>query len=69
MLSASRVASPWGDGDFDGGVRSEIIAILSMMLREPVPYATINLGDKIDIAFLSRPASSISVTWKVRFPS
>jgi hypothetical protein len=43
-----------GDGDFDGGIRPEMIAVMSMMLREPVANTTPNLGDKIDVALLSQ---------------
>jgi hypothetical protein len=31
-----------------------MIAVMSMMLREPVPYATPNLGDKIEVALLGQ---------------
>ena len=53
-IAGRTVASPWGDGDFDGGVRPEMIAVMSMMLREPVAYTTPNLGDKIEVALLGQ---------------
>ena len=53
-IAGRTVASPWGDGDFDGGVRPEMIAVMSMMLREPVANTTPNLGDKIEVALLGQ---------------
>ena len=42
------------DDDFDDGVRAETIAIMSMMLREPMPNTSLNLAEKVEAALFSQ---------------
>ncbi len=41
---------PRCDGDFDSGIRAEIIAVKGMMFSEPVPNTPPNFAEKIDAA-------------------
>jgi hypothetical protein len=50
----AQTASPWVDGNFDGGVQSEVVTVMSVMLREPVANAPPNLGDKIEVTLLGQ---------------
>jgi hypothetical protein len=42
----------WRDGDLDRSVRSEIVAIRSMMLGIPMPNASLDLTQEVEAALI-----------------